>query len=376
MSFWNYLNLFHARWWKWVLFIDVFFIFVTICFSYNQNLLILQYFSLNSELNLGTWWSQGSLLVAALSSYEIFCLKKVRNKWSWLIISILLFSLSLDEIGSLHERIILSYSDYYLYGTIGITLLTYSLLNLSLNLDSRQTAFFILLGFIVFGSVAFQEYLEHSLDWADWLKGIRAGVEESSEIFGIFLCLIGISLQKQKQNKSYSLLTILPNTKLMNLSPILFSGLVIHFFSSSWMTQLSDLPKRGNPALWYPSALLIVFFCDSLYSLLNSPKKQKKWVFFLISFFLLSATIACYRYPLEPLSKLYLIYVILLLTTLLYIRTNQDNFKIPEAMWIFCLQVFLMLGFLLSSLLTTFIIFGIFMYLMAQIILSKSYANQ
>ena len=376
MIFRNNHNLSHALWWKWVLFIDIVFIFITIFFSYNQNLLILQYFSLNGELNLAAWWSGVSLLVSALLSYELFCLKEAQTKWSWLIISILLFSLSLDEIGSLHERLILNYSDYYSYGSIGILLLSYSLTKLSLNIDSRQTAFYILLGFVLFGSVAFQEYLEKAIDWTDWLKGIRAGVEESSELFGIFLCLIGISLRKRKQNKSYSLLAILPNTRLMNLSAILLCGLAIHFFASFWMAQLSDLPKRENPALWYPSALLLILFCDSLCSLLNSPRKeQKKWFFFSLAFFLLSATVACYKYPLEPLSKLYLLHLLLLSITLIHIKSNQKNLKMPNVRWLFCSQLILLLGLLSNNVVIVFAIFGMFVYLMSQLFLSKTFTS-
>jgi hypothetical protein len=40
--------------------------------------------------------------------------------------------------------------------------------------------------FIIFGSVAFQEYLEFTLKWPWWGQGRRVGIEEGTELLGFF----------------------------------------------------------------------------------------------------------------------------------------------------------------------------------------------
>jgi hypothetical protein len=57
------------------------------------------------------------------------------------------------------------------------------------RLASRHHFWMTLSAFVLFGSVAFQEDLEFTLKWPWWAQGLRVGIEEGTELLGVFLLL-------------------------------------------------------------------------------------------------------------------------------------------------------------------------------------------
>jgi hypothetical protein len=61
-----------------------------------------------------------------------------------------------------------------------------------------------------FGSVAFQEYLEFTLEWPWWAQGLRVGIEEGTELLGVFLLLCVVASATARQGAIKSLVHLAP----------------------------------------------------------------------------------------------------------------------------------------------------------------------
>ena len=156
------MNLTHRissiSWWKWIIAMDLMLVIYASLYRYTPYFPGKYYFNLAYEMNFAVWWSGICLLTASLLSYECYCARKDETKISWLIISILLIALSLDEIGSLHEDILFqgSWFNYIPYALVGSILLIYSCTKLILNRNTRKSGLLIVSAFVLFGSVVFR----------------------------------------------------------------------------------------------------------------------------------------------------------------------------------------------------------------------------
>ena len=364
--------LISQAWWKWIITIDVLFIIATIFLTYNYKLPILHYFNLGGELNIAAWWSGIALLLASLLSYELFSIKHDKTKFSWLIISLILFALYLDEIGSLHERIMQnSWADYYPYGITGICLLTYSFVNLFTSNKNKKSGILILLGFSTFGLVVLQEYIEHELDWPYHLLGLRTGIEEGTELLGFFLCLLGVVLERRKTGASHSLMALIPNPSLMKKLPaILLIGLVPHTLASFWIPNLSDLYDRGNPALLYPVAIYLILSASSIHRFMDNPKnKSKIYLSLSLLFLIFSLMSGCYKYPIESLLRFYILHCIQIAGVVFF--CFKINHK-PQKKVILMLSVLLLFSVTYENLVASFILSGVFSYFVSRIFLRRN----
>ncbi|MCP4418739.1 MAG: hypothetical protein GY805_19145 [Chloroflexi bacterium] len=235
-------------------------------------------FTLSAEMNLAVWLSGISLLLLALLSYELFSVRTVANK-SWLILSAIFFALYLDEVGSLHERIIDDWSSLIPYAAIGFILLSYALIPLFGREDTHKTAVFILIGFSLFGLVAIQEIIEHAVDWPQWARGLRVGIEEGTELLGFFLCFQGIVWQRQRFHNSASFAILIPDpARLKALSSLLSVSLLLHFFSLNAISTFTDIGLRGNPAVLYPTALFLILAAAAFWRSHRNKEKRKVWL--------------------------------------------------------------------------------------------------
>jgi hypothetical protein len=182
--------------------INGFFIAMTIVYYYlpdNRRGMtkLLALFSLQFEKNVATYWAGWCLFMVALLALQRFLdsaklTPSARQAWAGL--AVLAAALSLDELGSIHERADFLFASWGFSGRsalLPLALPTVLLLSWTLQrmarLPDRRSFWLTLSAFLAFGSVAWQEHLEHTLRWPGWVRGIRVGVEEGAELAGIFL---------------------------------------------------------------------------------------------------------------------------------------------------------------------------------------------
>ncbi len=364
------------EWCKWIIGVDLFLVAFTVIVTYMNWLPWIRFFHLGHELNAATWWSGISLLSLSLLAYELFCTKKDDTKTAWLILSLLLLALSLDEIGSIHERVG-GWSVLWKFAVVGTLLLAYSMITLFRSKESKRSATFLMIGFIMFATVAIQERLEHYLDWPFLLKGIRVGVEEGTELLGILLCFFGIVSQRNCQDDPLSITKVIPNPfRMKYLSTIIFIGLFINSIISFFTSFLTDSPPRGNPAIWYPASLFFILFAASFFKFLK--RKQEKstdWLILAICFIIFSCATV-----MNPRSKLFSNFysfslcqlpLIALLYVKIYKKVTMKNFLTVSLLAILLLLGYLSIkfGFALQGTFVEFIVFSIYAFSIVKLVL-------
>jgi len=250
-----------------LLVINAIFIAFTITYFYvpdfSQKWRLITPFSLHGENNIAVWWSGMTIFLAALLFYDRFRLPNDKNKTSWLFMAAIMLSLSIDEIGSIHERISLisGWSGLLPFALILASFLAYAIFNLYRSDDTKKNAIYILIAFSIYGSVALQEFFEHSYNWKPWMAGIRTGIEEGCELLATLLILLA-SITKSNTKKSLSILSLLPHqSTILNLKWMAVLGLVLHISGCFLFIKYGDPSTRGNPMIWFPSA---AFFCIAL----------------------------------------------------------------------------------------------------------------
>ncbi len=226
-------------------------------------------FTLGEERNLATYWEGWCLLLIAILALEQFLQGRKTQTYknqSWLGLSMLALGLSLDELGSIHEQAELLFGPWGLSGTIkskiplalpGLLLLIFTLRRMW-SLANRRPFWLTLSAFTLFGSVAFQEHLEHTLAWPWWAAGIRVGIEEATELVGVFL-LLSVFNPARHHSGPVSILSLAPRaTTLIQLKTILAFLTLVTFIPLGMLTifVVSDAHHRGVPAAWLPFVLL------------------------------------------------------------------------------------------------------------------------
>jgi hypothetical protein len=231
----------------------------------------------------------------------------------------------------------------------------------------------ISLGFCIFGSVAFQEYLEFHVDWPDWSLGIRAAIEEGSELLGMFLCLAGIVHQHHQQQCDRSSIALQSTLSSKHLQGLILSGLLLHILASIWVSDLRDLPDRGNPALWYPVAV----YCMLSHTVLRDyfQVAHPKGVMQLglgVNCLAFSLLMGCYKYPLESLDRLHFYYgPQFFLITLFYAERFREARK-QIAISISILTSFLLISAVWKCTVLSFSLASFFAYCIASLYLRQT----
>jgi hypothetical protein len=250
--------------------INGFFIAVTVVYPYlpdNRRGLtkLVGLFSLQFEKNLATYWEGLCLLIAAvLAAERFFNTEKSANceRRAWLGFAALAAGLSLDELGSIHERAPLIFSPWGLDGMFAliplalpaVSILLFTLYNM-FRLRDRRRFWLTVAAFVVLGSVVFQEYLEHRVNWPFWAKGIRFGFEEGIELSGIFL-LLSVVLARIAGSKTFrSALDLFPSLDtIIRLKSTVVVVTLLAFVPLAFLTLVTE--DYATPAAWLPFVLL------------------------------------------------------------------------------------------------------------------------
>lgn len=376
-------------WWVWIAGLDILFILMTILVPYLPGRLvrIAQHFDLAVELNLGALWSTINLILLALLAYGCFSTtrpQQLLKKYAWLILTIVLWLLALDEIGSLHERMggfrrLAPYIVVFailLIGSIGVLLL---------SKDTRKVAIFLVLMFGLFGGAVLQEYFEHLISWPGWAHGIRNGLEEGSELLGMLLGIIGFASLRQNQKDS-SLRSILPDFDTFDHLPAFWAGgLIFHGIVSAAAAYMLKGNGTGNPVLFFPVFSLTMLLLVGLRRLFEQPTKDVSGIL-LTAFSVIGLLISVYlvvpRQETSQLSASVLSTgfpvasgVLLVLGALLYQMTNPGGVrKNPRVLLLPALA--LMSTWVMPGLFVRYIAAGVFSWAFFYLFLLQGWRTQ
>ena len=384
-------------WWFWVAGINLFLVFASVYqHTFPLSTLgerIFRQFDLGEEMNLGAWWSAMVLFSIGLLCYELYCNRANRTrKVAWLLLPIAFTCLSIDEIGSVHERIetwiqiIDSYVPISLTQLVdpyvpiiiaGVILVPLPLITLWGSKETRSSAVLLLWGFLLLSTIAFQERLEGAVEWYRW-GGIRLGVEEGTELLGMFLCYWGVVLQRPKSSLTDQLRRGIPNPLWMNnIQKIVLIGFVVHLCITAFVSVSINVDYSGRTLVWYPAAISFIIGLTTYwqYSLAEYP--QPKILLIASAYFWLASAIAPYLiYPsispqlpalVEP--NFYYLYGFQLLLIIIIYKLIYQTISKKAFMLIFLLVISLLLGSKIQGEISRYAAAGIFSYLVARLLL-------
>jgi len=278
-------------WWNVIIGIDIFLVVASVIKVYFPDSSSIQWFgrpfNLAVEMNLAVWWSGLCIAALGLLCYELFCTTPKEEKSAWLAMSILLMGLSLDEVGSLHERSG-GWFNLLPYAIICLTLFSYFFIKLINIPGKRKSALLITTAFALYASVVLQEYLEHLIQWPSWMKGLRLGIEEGTELFATLL--IFFAVVKQRDFSDNSIGAVLPKPgKMKSLSVIFAIGIILEVVTYFSFPSLREFTRRGNPLVWYPMVLFLLLFCTVYWNKKSQENASIEWNILALLFVLSSA---------------------------------------------------------------------------------------
>ena len=221
--------------------------------------------NLTSENTVGTWFSGILLLLVALHAFDGYMSLRKRHSrgaMGWALLSVVLLLLSADEIGSIHERIsgsgiVPRVPVLVAFGIILSPLLGYGLMRLWSEKDQRRSALVVAAAFALLSTVAFQEFIEHRIEWGG-LAGLRGAVEEGTELLAM-LILLKVAMSNTQGRFARRPMLTFPTLEAVVLARpyILFVGLMMAPILAYLTANLSD-QQRGHPADWLTMTIFML----------------------------------------------------------------------------------------------------------------------
>ena len=223
------------------------------------------------ESSVGAWWQGTLLLIASIHAFDGYLGHREsdpRLARGWLLLAIVICSLSFDEIGSLHERV-----PKYLPPGGWLSLLPFALVLGGMALygiaallrspTHRSAGVTILIAFALFGSVAVQEELEFTTRWWGEFDSLRTGLEEGTELTAMLL-LVAAAARNTAGLWTKAAVPAEPTLQGLDLlrRPIALSGLLLAPAIGYLSAGLPD--KHGRPISWLGAAM---FACGALVAL-------------------------------------------------------------------------------------------------------------
>lgn len=264
---------------------------------------LMNHLYLGGEMNAAAWWSSMLLLTIALGAYHLASTRTDHTNRAWAIMALAFAALSWDELGSFHERLI-AYSGWVSLAPVALVffvLMVYALATLYRTPATRPSAILFIIGSAFLSSILFQELLEKFGDIPTSLLGIRTGIEEGSELIGLFFCQFAIVRQISERTNGVGKLGIRID-QLRFLLPILLMIAMLSFALAFLSLDLDDMAIRGDPPAWLPSAILWMLGLHALYLWHQTPSKAL-WGLASITGFLLSLGII-YLWKQFPITRL------------------------------------------------------------------------
>lgn len=225
--------------------------------------------NLGVENNVAAWWSGMLLLIAGLHAFDGSRRQHGSQPtlvFAWLVISAVLFFFSLDEVGSVHERVgllanDLGFSEWLPLGALAALLGSASLYALYQMWNvppERKTASLLFCGFVFLASVAPQEFIEHRVHFSTAeARAARLGIEEGSELIGILLIMratmtntIGLSGNTIHRETAATFEALRPSLPMYLI--LVAASVALAFITASLGDQ-----HRGHPADWLAASAFI-----------------------------------------------------------------------------------------------------------------------
>ena len=208
-----------------------------------------QTFNLGLELNLSVWWSSMLFFGAAALAFGL-ARTEGEDRFGWMGLALVLALLSLDELGSLHERAE-ARSFYPIVGAVAL-LLAASLVRLALSGRTRAAALIT----ISFGLFVFSTKVLESVDTLDQgaLVGAVRGIEEGIELLGCGLILLA-AVMTLSEPRTMALRAFVPRLADETTRYVMLGLLVIGL-----VVLLAYVPDdgRGDPGRWFVAAGFLV----------------------------------------------------------------------------------------------------------------------
>ena len=258
-------------------------------------------FSVGLENNLGAWWSGGLLFLAAVHGFDGFRRYRDRGEaklaFAWLVMACVIVALSLDEIGSLHERVGQHAGWWGLlpFGIVIVASVTWASWQMWTDPAERRSIVMIAVAFGLFAATALNEYIEHAFEWPAWLRPWRTGFEEGLELVGM---LILVSVALRNSGGAFQPAAVpeegRPCLWITHAMPawILIAVAAVSPFLAVLTTGLHDT-YRGRPADWLASMMFLLAALAAWRPALcsTSPDRYPSRVVF--GLLLLAASAAC-----------------------------------------------------------------------------------
>jgi hypothetical protein len=238
----------------------------------------LSFLNLQHEMNLACWWSGAQLFLAALVMWERASHGHARERTAWALLAFVSAGLSFDEIGSIHER--LGQQSWWPLLFVAGPLAAgvgWALFRLVRIPGRRVAVVFIVCAYALFGIVAGLEYLE-SVVGRRASQGLGVEVEEGLELLG-FLCLLFAAIGRRAAGAA-GLGAVIPDPgRLAYLPGLLTAGLVAYpVLAVGIVPRFTDLYLRGNPTVWYPSAVFGLLACQAVAARRSAdPAHRRTW---------------------------------------------------------------------------------------------------
>lgn len=295
-------------WWGWLLGINLLLVLSTVVHHkmvLNHTIhFYLRQIDLAIEMNLAAWWSGILLFGLGLLAHEIFSDRKERLKGAWLLLAIAFICLSVDEIGSVHERIedwllespFAGLDPYVPVALLGVMLIPWPVIKLMRDRRTRKTAGLLLVGFLLLASIAVQERLEGVISWGDWWS-VRIGLEEGTELLGMSVCYGALVNHTWRGNSPQGWSGVLPNPLRMVYVPFLVgAGLAIHLVTLVGVGSQYESAFSEHLLVWYPVAIACLLSLAAFWQCKRA--LNKGWWRVLSLYFLLYSAVLPYVIPL------------------------------------------------------------------------------
>jgi hypothetical protein len=225
--------------------------------------LLLRSFGLRGEMGVGAWWSGMLLLLAAVHSADGYFHRRQtapRVAFGWAGLSLILLCLSADEVSSLHERVgnVGGWLALAPFGLALGALWVFAIRALWQAPDERSNAQWAAFAFFLVGSVAGQEFLEHSTQWQGEQAALRVVVEEGTELVAL-LILLRVAMSQSGGAFQHSTQAARPVFQALESwrIPIAAATLVASPVLAA-LTVMHMSPILGQPVLWLTASSFLL----------------------------------------------------------------------------------------------------------------------